>query len=245
MNNIIEIKNITFGYEDHPVIEDVSMAIEESDFILVIGPNGGGKTTLLKIIMGIIKPWSGTVYFPKDLSGRIGYVPQFLNFNKDFPITVYETVLMGLLNGKNYLKKYTKEDREKTEAILEKVDLYSKREVRVNNLSGGQLQRVLIARALVPDPLVLLLDEPTASIDITSQTTFLDIIGELKEKMSIVAVTHDPTAFSVYFKHIACINRSLYYHGIGELDGKIIEQIYGCPVDLMGHGIPHTILKKH
>lgn len=245
MEKIIEIKNITFGYEDNPILENVSMDIEKCDFILVIGPNGGGKTTLLKIILGIIKPWSGAVCFPQDLSGRIGYVPQFLNFNKDFPITVYETVLMGCLNSRNYLRRYKQEDRDKTAAILEKVDLYSKRKDWVNSLSGGQLQRVLIARALVSEPQVLLLDEPTASIDITSQTTLLDIIGELKERMSIILATHDPTAFSVYYKHIACINRNLYFHGTGELDGKIIEQIYGCPVDLLGHGIPHTVLKIH
>jgi len=245
MEKIIELKNITFGYEANPVLEDVSMDIERSDFVLVIGPNGGGKTTLLKIILGIIKPWSGAVYFPKDLNGRIGYVPQFLNFNKGFPITVYEAVLMGCLNGRNYLRRYTNEDREKTGAIIEKLHLHRQRKEQTINLSGGQLQRVLIARALVSDPLVLLLDEPTASIDVTSQTTLLDIIVELKEKMSIMIATHDPTAFSVHYKHIACINRNLYFHGIGEMDGKIIEQIYGCPVDLLGHGIPHTILKKH
>jgi zinc transport system ATP-binding protein len=245
MKNIIEVKDITFGYEDTPVLEDVSMDIGMHDFLLVIGPNGGGKTTLLKIILGIIKPWRGTVSFYQDLNGRMGYVPQFLNFNKDFPSTVYETVLMGRLNAKNYLKKYTHDDREKTNALLDKLALYSKRRERVNSLSGGQLQRALIARALVSDPLVLLLDEPTASIDITSQTTLLDLFDELTREMSIVVVTHDPTAYSISYKHIACLNRRLYYHGKEEMDGKIIEQIYGCPVDLLGHGIPHTILKEH
>jgi zinc transport system ATP-binding protein len=245
MENIIEIKDLTFGYGDTPVLEDVSMYVGMHDFLLVIGPNGGGKTTLLKIILGIIKPWRGTVSFNQDLNGRMGYVPQFLNFNKDFPSTVYETVLMGRLNAKNYLKKYTHNDREKTNILLDKLALYSKRRERVNSLSGGQLQRVLIARALVSDPLVLLLDEPTASIDITSQTTLLDLFDELTKKMSIVVVTHDPTAYSISYKHIACLNRQLYYHGREEMDGKIIEQIYGCPVDLLGHGIPHTILKKH
>ena len=245
MEKIIEIKDLTFGYEDTPVLEDVFMDIWKNDFLLVIGPNGGGKTTLLKIILGIIKPWRGAVNFYQDLNGRIGYVPQFLNFNKDFPSTVYETILMGRLNARNYLRKYTHRDREKTDAMLDKVALYSKRQERINSLSGGQLQRVLIARALVSDPLVLLLDEPTASIDITSQTTLLDLFDELTREMSIVVVTHDPTAYSISYKHIACLNRRLYHHGREEMDGKIIEQIYGCPVDLLGHGIPHTILKKH
>lgn len=245
MEKIIEIKDLTFGYEDTPVLKDVSLDIGMYDFLLVIGPNGGGKTTLLKIILGIIKPWQGAVNFYRDLNGRIGYVPQFLNFNKDFPSSVYETVLMGCLNAKNYLKKYTHDDKEKTDATLDKLALYSKRRERVNSLSGGQLQKVLIARALVSDPLVLLLDEPTASIDVTSQTTLLDLFDELTKKMSIVVVTHDPTAYSISYRHIACLNRRLYHHGRGEMDGKIIEQLYGCPVELLGHGIPHTILKKH
>ena len=118
MQNLIEIRNLTFGYDKMPVLEDVSMDVGERDFVLVIGPNGGGKTTLLKIILGIIKPWSGTIRFPRDLSGQIGYVPQFLNFNREFPINVYDTVLLGRLNSTNYFRKYTKEDREITEAIL-------------------------------------------------------------------------------------------------------------------------------
>ena len=245
MENLIEIRNLTFGYDKTPVLEDVSMDVGERDFVLIIGPNGGGKTTLLKIILGIIKPWNGTIRFPRDLAGQIGYVPQFLNFNRDFPINVYDTVLLGRLNRSNYFRKYTKEDHEITASILGKVDLYGKRKERINNLSGGQLQRVLIARALVAAPQVLLLDEPMASIDVTSQATLMDIINDLKEKISIMLVTHDPTAFSLHYKHIACLNRQLYHHGKGELDGKVIEQIYGCPVDLLGHGIPHTMLKKH
>lgn len=245
MENLIEIRNLTFGYDKMPILEDVSMDVGERDFVLIIGPNGGGKTTLLKIILGIIKPWKGTIRFRRDLAGQIGYVPQFMNFNRDFPINVFDTVLLGRLNRGNYYRKYTTEDREKTASILEEVDLYGKRKERINNLSGGQLQRVLIARALVAHPQVLLLDEPMASIDVTSQATLMDIINDLKEEISIMLVTHDPTAFAPYYQHIACLNRQLYHHGKGELDGKIIEQIYGCPVDLLGHGIPHTMLKKH
>jgi len=245
MDKLIEIKDVSFGYKEKLVLDNVSMDIEMRDFLLIIGPNGGGKTTLLKIILGILKPWSGTLRFCQDLDGRMGYVPQFINFNKDFPATVYETVLMGRLNVNNYLKKYTVMDREKTDFLLNKLALYSKRHERVNSLSGGQLQRVLIARSLVSDPLVLLLDEPTASIDSASQNTLLDIFDALAKEMSIVVVTHDPTAYSISYKHIACLNRQLYFHGKEELDGRTLEKVYGCPVNLLGHGIPHTILKEH
>jgi len=210
---LLELQGITFGYHREPVLEEVNLTVEEKDFILLLGPNGGGKTTLFKIILEIVKPWQGNIFYSTDLRGRIGYVPQFVNFNRGFPITVAEAVLMGRLNRENYLKGYTKEDRDKTADILKLVGLYEKRKERIGDLSGGQLQRCLIARALVSDPVLLLLDEPTASIDIKSQMTLVDLLSELRDEMSIMLATHDPTPF--------------------------------CPVDLLGHGIPHTILKKH
>jgi len=242
---LLELQGITFGYHREPVLEEVNLTVEEKDFILLLGPNGGGKTTLFKIILEIVKPWQGNIFYSTDLRGRIGYVPQFVNFNRGFPITVAEAVLMGRLNRENYLKGYTKEDRDKTADILKLVGLYEKRKERIGDLSGGQLQRCLIARALVSDPVLLLLDEPTASIDIKSQMTLVDLLSELRDEMSIMLATHDPTPFSLSYKHVACINKRLYFHSAGELDGTVLERIYGCPVDLLGHGIPHTILKKH
>jgi len=245
MEKLIEIKNLSFGYNDNPVLEDVNLDICKGDYILVIGPNGGGKTTLLKLILGILKPWTGSITFHEDITNRLGYVPQYSSFNKNFPITSLDMVLTGCINSGNFLRKYKKKDIEKAEAILKKVDLYNKRNENINNLSGGQLQRVLIARALVSDPAVLFLDEPTASIDITSQTNLKDFLDELNENMSIIVVTHDPTPFAKTYNHIACINKNLYFHDRGELDSHALEQVYGCPVELLGHGIPHTMLKSH
>ena len=190
-------------------------------------------------------PWRGSITFNENISNRLGYVPQFSNFNRNFPITVLDMVLGGCINSENFFKKYKKEDIEKTEIILKRVDLYNKRNENLNNLSGGQLQRALIARSLVSDPAVLLLDEPTASIDITSKVNLIDFLNELNEKMTIVVVTHDPTPFARAYGHIACINKNLYFHGKEELDAQVIEKVYGCPVELLGHGIPHTILKNH
>ncbi len=245
MERLIEIRDIAFGYGHAVVLEKVSLDIEDKDYILVIGPNGGGKTTLLKLILGILKPWSGTIALHAKIAGRIGYVPQFSRFNRSFPITVSEMVLSGCINGRNYRKPYSREDRERTAAMLEKVNLYGKRHESIIDLSGGQLQRILIARALVSEPAVLLLDEPTASIDVTSQSTLLTLLDDLNREMAIVVVTHDPTAFSLSYRHLACLNKNLYYHGRGELDAAALEKVYGCPVELLGHGVPHTLVHKH
>ncbi|MFA4915474.1 MAG: ABC transporter ATP-binding protein [Syntrophales bacterium] len=245
MEHLIEVTNVSFGYEDIPVLEDVSLNIFEKDFVLIIGPNGGGKTTLLKLIIGIIKPWMGSIHIHKDVSGRVGYVPQYASFNRNFPISAFEMVLTGCINTQNYFGKYKKDDIEKTGRILEKVNMYARRHENINNLSGGQIQKVLIARALVSEPLVLFLDEPTASIDITSKTSLMDFLNELNEKMAIAVVTHDPTPFAPTYRHIACLNKNLYFHERGELDTHVLEYVYGCPVELLGHGIPHTLLKKH
>ena len=245
MEPLIAVEHVTYGYEKRPVVEDVSLAIGRKDFVLVIGPNGGGKTTLLKLILGIVAPWSGTIRYHGDSGGRLGYVPQFAHFNRNFPISVFDMVLAGCLDARNYLRRYTAENIEKTKAVLANLDLYEKRRELIADLSGGQLQRVLIARALVSDPAALLLDEPTTAMDAASQTNLLDLLAGLQERMSIVTATHDPTFYAQSYRHIACLNTRLYYHERGDLDSRTLEKIYGCPVEILGHGIPHTFLASH
>ncbi|MHB8769540.1 MAG: metal ABC transporter ATP-binding protein [Syntrophales bacterium] len=245
MEPLIAIEHVTYGYEQRPVVEDVSLRIAPEDFILLIGPNGGGKTTLLKLILGIISPWSGTIRFRGDAKGRLGYVPQFANFNRTFPISVLDMVLTGCLNGENYLRPPRKADREKAAAILATLGLFDRKGANISDLSGGQLQRVLIARALVSDPLILFLDEPTTSMDASSQSGLLELIDGLRAHMAIVVVTHDPTPYAHHYLHIACLNRELHYHERGELDSPTLEKVYGCPVEILGHGIPHTLLPQH
>ena len=246
MKKLIEIKNLTFGYIDKPILEDVNLDIFERDHLLILGPNGGGKTTLLKLVMGILQPWSGSIVYENGIKGKIGYVPQFSAFNKNFPITVLETVLTSFVNAGDYLLKRSKKEQvRKAEELISRLDLTEVRHENINDLSGGQLQRLLIARALVSDPAVLFLDEPTTSIDLASRLNLFDFIRELNQTTAVVIVTHDPTPFAQLYRHVACVNRNLYYHDRGQLDEHALEQVYGCPVELLGHGIPHTFLHDH
>jgi zinc transport system ATP-binding protein len=245
MEPLIVIDHVTYGYQETPVLEDVSLEITRKDFILVIGPNGGGKTTLLKAILGIVTPWSGEIRYAAGVAGRLGYVPQFAHFNRNFPISVFDMVLTGCTGGDNYLQRYSREQRARTAEILAKLGLHEKRRIGITELSGGQLQRVLIARALVAEPLALFLDEPTTSMDMPSQSSLLDLLAELQTRMSIVVVTHDPTPYARAYRHIACLNRELHFHQRGGLDSLTLEKVYGCPVEILGHGIPHTRLPGH
>ncbi len=245
MKKLIELKDVTFGYYSQPVLEKIDLSIFERDCLLILGPNGGGKTTLLKLIMGIDQPWRGSVLYGEGVSGRIGYVPQSSEFNRNFPITVLEMVSTGCISGSNFLKPSKKENRAKAEEAIRRMDLFSVQHNNINDLSGGQLQRMLIARALVSDPALLLLDEPTTSIDMASRINLLDFIRDLNEITSIVVVTHDPTPFAQVYRHIACVNRNLFYHDRGKLSVQSLEQVYGCPVELLGHGIPHVFLHDH
>jgi zinc transport system ATP-binding protein len=154
-------------------------------------------------------------------------------------------VLTGCLNRRNYLRRPRSADREKAAAILAKFGLFGLHGKNISDLSGGQLQRVLIARALVSEPLILFLDEPTTSMDASAQSGLLELIADLRAQMAIVVVTHDPTPYAHHYLHIACLNRELHYHQRGELDSRALEQVYGCPVEILGHGIPHTLLATH
>ena len=245
METLVKVDHVTYGYGKRPVLEDVSFTVAETDFTLIIGPNGGGKSTLLKLILGIITPWSGEISFSGDTGNRLGYVPQSAGFNRRFPISVLDMVLTGCIRGDNYLKQSSRESIQKSRTILQKLSLEEKQDENITDLSGGQLQRVLIARALVSEPVTLFLDEPTTSLDITSQTDLIDILIELQKKMSIVVVTHDPTPYAHIYRHLACLNTNLYFHERGELSKATLEKVYGCPVELLGHGIPHTLLPSH
>ena len=246
---IISLKDIWVSYNDINVLEDINLSIYGQEFLGIIGPNGGGKTTLLKVILGLILPSKGEVQVfggkPEKNRKYIGYVPQYPLFDREFPISVEEVVLMGRWGKNKYFKSYNQADKQKAQAALDLVGMLEFKNKQIGKLSGGQQQRVFIARALVTDPKVLLLDEPLASIDTLLQTGFYELLARLKKKIAIVLVTHDLTAVSIYVDKIACLNRRLFYHNSKEIRLEDLKATYHCPVDLIAHGIPHRVLRKH
>lgn len=252
---IVEINNVTFAYNGQTALQDVSLEIRQGDFIAMIGPNGGGKTTLLKLILGLLKPDKGIIRVvgqsTQKASACIGYVPQDVHINRSFPITAMDVVLMGKLEpGKRWARK-TASNRREAIAALERLEMAALAEKKIGELSGGQCQRVFIARALVTQPQLLLLDEPTASIDTKGQADFFEMLKALNKHVTIVVVSHDLLAVSRYVKSVACVNRGLHYHNQAEITGEMLETMYPCaageecPVELLAHGLPHRVLKDH
>ena len=252
---IIEIQDLNFSFNSQFALRDVNLSISHGDFVAMIGPNGGGKTTLLKLMLGLLKANSGEVRIfnkpPQDVSHRIGYVPQDIHINKNFPISALDVVLMGTLKPGKGWSRHSHQDRQAALNALEQVEMKKFRDHRIGELSGGQKQRVFVARALVTDPELLFLDEPTASIDTRGQNEFYRLLKELNESITIIVVSHDLMVISGYVKSVICVNQRVHYHGHAELTGEMIEMMYDCtadetcPVELIAHGLPHRVLHQH
>lgn len=243
---VIEVRDVSFGYGKERILDRVSLTVRRSDFLAILGPNGGGKTTLLKVMLGLLEPWSGTVdRHVTHRDGAVGYVPQYASFDRDYPLTVSEVVRMGRLGRRGRLSRWHREDRQAVEAALDRFRLLPLARTPIGDLSGGQLQRCLIARALVSEPEILLLDEPLASIDAESREVLLDTLVELNADVPVVVVTHDLTPLGTAVQQIACVNRKLHYHAQGQLTAEMLEEVYGCPVELVAHGVPHRVLAPH
>ena len=236
---VITVEKVSFSYNDLPVLEDVTLTVHERDFISIVGPNAGGKTTLLKLILGLLKPTSGTIRVfgqpPGKVRSRIGYMPQHASLDPLFPVSVLDVVLMGRLGNGKDLGFYRRADKEAAADALRNVELYEIRNCSFSDLSGGQRQRVLIARALVSDPELLLLDEPTANVDAVVETELYEILNKLNEKMTVALVTHDLGFVSRYVKSVACVNRRVVVHPTSEITGEMINEIYGCDVHMVRH----------
>ena len=244
---LLEIKSVSVSYGENIVLQDIDMQVYDSDFIGVIGPNGGGKTTLLKVMLGLIKPFKGKLVLNKELldKNNIGYLPQMSTGDNNFPVTVKDVILSGLMMRKGLISMMTQSDKKKADRVIDELGLDELANCSLSELSGGQLQRVLLGRAVIGDPRLLLLDEPGNFVDTNFETDFYEKLRVLNRRMAIMMVSHDIGTISAHIKSFACVNRHLHYHPSSEITNEQLIA-YGCPIQLVTHGeVPHTVLKKH
>lgn len=235
----VRCEGLSFAYNGDPVLTDVTFSVAPRDFVGVVGPNGGGKTTLLRLILGLLKPQRGTIRVlgkaPEQVRPSIGYVPQHFVFDMHFPIRVIDVVLMGRLRGLTRLGGYSKDDQRAALTALGEVEMEAFARRHIAELSGGQRQRVLIARALASDPTLMLLDEPTAHVDTVTQNELMKILTGLNQRMTVLLVTHDAVFVSPYVKSVLCINRKAVIHPTDRLTGDMIMDVYGGDVRYVRH----------
>lgn len=233
------LENVFFRYDGRWVLEDVSLTMDENDFVGLVGPSGSGKSTLLKLILGLRKPQKGQVLvygrLPRHTRGWIGYVPQHLAFDRSFPVTVTDVALMGRLGRSRGLRRYSREDREAAIEALQDVGIEHLHDRVIGTLSGGELQRVFIARALVSRPRLLVLDEPTTGVDIGTEKAIYELLKQLNEKMPIVLVTHELNFVSAYVKRVACLDRRLVCHPTDEVPASLYDSLYLAPIKMVRH----------
>ena len=247
---LIRLSGISAAYDKKTVLEDINLTIYEKDFLGIIGPNGGGKTTLVKLILGLISPIKGSIEFYRNgikcPEISMGYLPQYNSIDKKFPISVYEVILSGLNKQKSLFRPFAKKDHERVKQMILQMGLEEFEKRPIGQLSGGQLQRTLLGRALVSNPQVLILDEPNTYIDKRFEAKLYALLEEINKTHAIILVSHDIGAVIQNVKSIACVNGKLDYHPDTEITSDWIEQHFGCPIELLGHGnLPHRILKSH
>ena len=234
----ITLQDVSFSYGTVQVLENVCFEVDPLDSVCIVGPNGGGKTTLIKLILGLLHPNQGTIRIygekPEDECRRIGYVPQYTQYDASFPISVRQVVSMGRL-GHSLTGRYSDNDRAFVAAALGDVRLDELADRPFASLSGGQRQRALIARALAAGGDILILDEPTANIDHESEQLFFELLGRLNKKMTVLMVTHEVGFASTFFKRIICVNKQVYIHPTSELTGELIKNMYGGDLQMIRH----------
>lgn len=256
---VISFLNVSFGYGPHKVLDDVSFDIHKDDYLAVIGPNGGGKTTLLKLLLGLLAPQEGSIEIlglpPGKHGGQVGYMPQYTTVSESFPITVKDAVLMGKvspgLKGVFGISFGKKADGA-VEKALERVGMLDQINRKVSDLSGGQKQRVFIARAIVDEPKLLLLDEPAASVDQAGKSGLYCLLRELNQDMTVIMVSHDISVLGQGVKSVACVNKKVHLHDQPKITRELLSEAYGetekgsCPIELITHGeLPHRVLEFH
>ncbi|MDY6915440.1 MAG: metal ABC transporter ATP-binding protein [Candidatus Cloacimonadota bacterium] len=240
MTKVIELKNVSYNYGHQPSLKNINLEVEENDFMAILGPNGGGKTTLLKLLLGFIQPDSGEIKVlgtsPQQARHNIGYVPQYAEFDSDFPIKVIEVVMSSTLTTNSLSPKYHNYIKKRAKQLLNKLQISHIAEKRLGELSGGQKQRTLIARALMIDPKILLLDEPTASIDSSIEKDIYDILKELNEDTTILLVSHDIAFVSSYVNKVTCLNICSCTHFTKDIKGETLKEAYMGSIKALEHG---------
>ena len=246
--SIVSIRNLSVSYDNIEALSDVNLDIYEDDFIGIIGPNGGGKSTLVKAIMGSIS-YKGEIAFAETLregrSLRVGYMPQISDFDTRFPISILEVALSGLQSKRGFLSRYTLSDKMLALQTLERMGIADLANRPIGEVSGGQLQRALLCRAIISEPKLLILDEPTNFVDNRFEFEFYRLVKELSDHMAIIMVSHDLGTISSLVKSIVCVNQSVHRHNSNVLTAEQLEN-YNCPIQILSHGhIPHTVLEHH
>jgi zinc transport system ATP-binding protein len=247
MNNILEVVKASAGYGSEVILKDINFEVTDNDFIGVIGPNGGGKTTLLKLLLGELKPFSGQVNYMHTNKNEtlFGYLPQVSSIDRKFPITVLDIALSGLMSSNGLWGGNKKENRNKAFEILKIAGVHHLYKKSVGELSGGQLQRVFLCRALISRPKLLILDEPNTFVDNKFEKELYELLRELNKEMAIIMVSHDIGTITSYVKTIACVNRNLHYHRSNRISPEQLAA-YDCPIQIITHGkVPHTVLLDH
>lgn len=274
---LIEIKNLSAGYDGRTVLHDVNLTVYDRDFLGIIGPNGGGKTTLIKCILGLLKPTAGEIlyapahtlehtsdntsssqYSSVPFSQKnsplstlhsalsMGYLPQYNSIDRKFPITVEEVVLSGLSSQKPLYSRFTATHRAKAQEVIARMGLEGLEKRSIGALSGGQLQRALLGRAVISDPKLVVLDEPSTYIDKRFEARLYELLAEINRDCAIILVSHDIGTVLQQVKSIACVNETLDYHPDTGISEEWLERNFNCPIELLGHGaIPHRILAEH
>lgn len=241
---LVKMDNVTAGYDGTVVLTDASLEIHARDFIGVIGPNGGGKTTLLRVILGLLKPVKGRV---KRRIGKdeIGYLPQVNQIDEQFPITVFDVVLSGMTSGMQLRRLKTSGAARHVEEALEKVGITGLKKRPIGELSGGELQRTMLARAIISSPKLLVLDEPNTYVDNRFEQELYHILSRLNESIAILLVSHDVGTITPFIKTIACVNRTLHYHASNKISEEQLK-VYNCPIEIVTHGpVPHRVISQH
>lgn len=239
----VEVREVSFAYDGPPVLQGISLQVAPGEFLGLVGPNAGGKSTLLKIILGLLRPQSGRVRVfgrpPGQAKSDLGYVPQHPAFSRGFPINVEETVLSARIPSGLAVGGYRTKDREVAYRVMAETEIEPLAKRQLRTLSGGQLQRVLVARALAAEPRILILDEPTANIDQRMETDIFDLLRSLNQRMTIIVVSHDVAFISGYVSRVACLNRTLMCHETAKIDGQVIQELYAADVRMVEHRHGH------